>query len=258
MVNLIHTTLEETSNGTIAHITVDNQRKANTLNSAAIGEFNATLSQLDANPDIALVILTGAGEKVFIGGADIKEMSTLNTESARTFITNLHHVCHKIRYLHAPVIARVNGLALGAGMEIAAACDMVVACPHAAFAMPEVRVGIPSVIDAALLPKILGVGLARDLVMTGRMLSAEEAHVAGFVQRLAKATSLDDEIQIVIDEILAGGRHAVALQKQLCNDWENNPLASSIQIGIETFAHSYDTTEPKTMMENFINRDRNI
>lgn len=256
MVNLIQTIIEETPKGTIARITIDNQVKANTLNSAAIGDLNTTLSELDANPDIALVILTGAGEKVFVGGADIKEMSTFDTVTARTFITNLHHVCHKIRYLHAPVIARVNGLALGAGMEIAAACDMVVACQHAAFAMPEVRVGIPSVIDAALLPRILGVGLARDLVMTGRILSAAEAHVAGLVQRLAEENTLDDAVQIVIDEILAGGRHAIALQKQLCNDWENNSLASSIQIGIETFAHSYDTVEPKTMMESFINRDR--
>ncbi|USG60988.1 enoyl-CoA hydratase-related protein [Sneathiella marina] len=256
MVNLINTTIEDTPDGAIALITIDNQRKANTLNSAAIGDLNRSLSELHSNPDIALVILTGAGDKVFIGGADIKEMSTLNTESARTFITNLHHVCHKIRYLHAPVIARVNGLALGAGMEIAAVCDMVVACQHAAFAMPEVRVGIPSVIDAALLPRILGAGLARDLVMTGRMLSAADARVAGFVQRLAEETTLDEEIQTVIDEILAGGRQAISLQKQLCNDWENNPLASGIQIGIETFAHSYDTAEPKTMMERFLNRDR--
>jgi enoyl-CoA hydratase len=256
MVNLIQTAIEETPNGAIARITINNQQKANTLNSAAIDDLNKTLSQLDKNADIALVILTGAGEKVFVGGADIKEMSTLNTETARTFITNLHHACHKIRYLHAPVIARVNGLALGAGMEIAAACDMVVASQHAAFAMPEVRVGIPSVIDAALLPRILGVGLARDLVMTGRMLSAADAHVAGLVQRLAEENALDDAVQIVIDEILAGGRQAISLQKQLCNDWENNPLASSIQIGIETFAHSYDTAEPKTMMESFINRDR--
>lgn len=256
MVNLIQTKFEETPKGVIARITINNQRKANTLNSAAIHALNTSLSDLDAKPDIALVILTGAGGKVFIGGADIKEMSTLNPESARSFITNLHHVCHKIRYLHAPVIARVNGLALGAGMELAAACDMVVAGHNAAFAMPEVRVGIPSVIDAALLPRILGVGLARDLVMTGRMLSATEAHVAGFVQRLAPENALDEAVQVVIDEILAGGRHAITLQKQLCNDWENNPLASSIQIGIESFAHSYDTAEPKTMMESFLNRDR--
>jgi enoyl-CoA hydratase len=256
MGKVIHTSIEVTARGNIARVTIDNQTKANTLNTAAIKELTAVFTDLDGNPDIAIVILTGAGEKTFVGGADIKEMATLNSETARTFITNLHHVCHKIRYLHAPVVARINGLALGAGMEIAAACDMVVACQKAAFAMPEVRVGIPSVIDAALLPRILGVNLARDIVMTGRMLSAAEAHTAGFVQRLAEDDRLDDEVNTVIDEILAGGRHAIALQKQLCNDWENNSLSSGIQIGIETFAHSYDTAEPKTMMESFINRDR--
>lgn len=256
MAKFIITDIEDKPEGKVARLTIDNQRKLNTLNSAVIGELNETLTLLDKDKDIAVLILTGAGNKSFIGGADISEMAGLTPDSARSFITNMHHACHKVRYFHAPVIARVNGLSLGAGMELAATCDMIVACKSAQFAMPEVRVGIPSVIDAALLPRILGFNLARDLVLTGRSLSAADAKQAGLVQRLAEDNSLDDETDKVIAEILQGGRKAIALQKQLCNDWENTPLRDGIQLGIEAFSNAYENTEPRQMMEAFLNRPR--
>ena len=256
MATFVKTEIEDRAAGKVARVTIDNQKKLNTLNSAIIRELNEAFTALDKNKDIAIVILTGAGDKAFIGGADIAEMATLDPASARSFITNMHHLCHKVRYLHAPVVARVNGFSLGAGMELAATCDMIVACESAKFAMPEVRVGIPSVIDAALLPHILGVGLARDLVLTGRMLSATEARDAGFVQRLTKDDKLDAGIETVIEEILAGGRNAMVIQKELCNDWENNSLRDGIQLGIEAFSHSYESGEPKKMMDAFLNRSR--
>ncbi|MAZ03581.1 MAG: enoyl-CoA hydratase [Sneathiella sp.] len=256
MTKFILTELEDQPEGKVARLTVDNQRKLNTLNSHVIRELDETITDLDKDKDIAVLIISGAGNRSFIGGADITEMAKLNPMSARSFITNMHHVCHKVRYFHAPVVARVNGFCLGAGMEFAASCDMIVACKSAEFAMPEVRVGIPSVIDAALLPRILGYNLARDLVLTGRRMGAAEAHNADFVQRLAEDTALDAEVDKVITEILAGGRNAMAIQKELCNDWENNSLRDGIQLGIEAFARSYESNEPKRMMENFINRPR--
>jgi enoyl-CoA hydratase/carnithine racemase len=256
MGNFITTEIEETPRGNIARVTIDNQRKLNTLNSTAIRELSATFSRIDKDQSVAVVVLTGAGDKAFVGGADITEMAALDPTSARTFISNLHHACHKARYLRVPVIARINGIALGAGMELAAACDMVVASESAGFAMPEVRVGIPSVIDAALLPRILGTNLARDLVLTARTLSASEAHACGLVQRLAAEGKLDEAVDTVIEEILASGRQAIEIQKRLCNDWDNNTLADGIQLGIEAFAQSYESDEPKTMMNEFINRKR--
>ncbi|WP_288901699.1 enoyl-CoA hydratase [uncultured Sneathiella sp.] len=256
MAKFIITEIEDKPEGKVARVTIDNQRKLNTLNSSVIGELSKTLTRLDNDKDIAILILTGAGNKSFIGGADISEMAGLTPDSARSFITNLHHACHKVRHFHAPVVARVNGLSLGAGMELAAACDIIIACKSAQFAMPEVRVGIPSVIDAALLPRILGFNLARDLVLTGRSLDATEAKQAGFVQRLVEDNALDDETDRVIEEILEGGRNAISIQKQLCNDWENNTLRDGIQLGIDAFSHAYESTEPRQMMEAFLNRPR--
>src|SRR6185503_218248 len=111
-----------------------------------------------------VVVLTGAGERAFIGGADINEMAELDEESARVFISQLHEACAALRNLPVPVIARISGYCLGAGLEIAASCDLRVAADHSTFGMPEVRVGIPSVIEAALLPRLIGWGMAARLI----------------------------------------------------------------------------------------------
>lgn len=256
MANFVETAIETRELGQIARVTVHNQRKLNTLNSAVIGELDAAFDQLGRNEEIAAVILTGAGNKAFIGGADIGEMAGLNPQTARNFITGMHHVCRKVRFLDIPVIARVNGYSPGAGMELAASCDMIIACEKAVFGMPEVRIGVPSVIDAALLPRIIGVNRARDLVLTGRSWTAREAFEAGLVQRLCEDDALDQETDTAIEEILQSGREAIRLQKKLCNDWENNPLSTGIQLGIEAFAQSFTTDEPATLMQQFLNRDR--
>lgn len=247
---------EKTENGTVCRVTIDNQKKLNTLNSKILAELKTCFQDLQQDTDLAVVVLTGAGDKAFIGGANINEMAGLNPQTARAFITNLHEVCAAIRALPVPVIARVNGYCLGAGMEVAAICDLIIADGKAEFAMPEVRVGIPSVIEAAILPRILGVGLARDLVMTARTMYAEEAHRVGFIQRMAKTGDLDHATDIAVQEILAGGKRAIKLQKELCNAWENLTVEEGIKRGIDTFSKAFETDEPSKMLNAFIHRER--
>jgi enoyl-CoA hydratase/carnithine racemase len=221
-----------------------------------LGQLQETFEALKKDTSLAAVVLTGAGTKAFIGGANIYEMAELDPTTAREFITRVHNFCAAIRDLHVPVIARINGVCFGAGMEIAAVCDIVVAEASASFAMPEVHVGIPSVVEAAVLPQILGVGLARDLVMTGRSLDGLEAKEAGFVQRLAKSGKLDETVQQTLDQILLGGRNAIRLQKLLCNAWEEESMSKSVQMGIDMFAKSFEGDEPKKMLGAFVNRKR--
>src|SRR5213592_3594368 len=135
----------------------------------------STIEELEADPALRLVILTGAGERAFVGGADINELAALDQDSARDLITLVHRCCDGFRRLPVPVIARIDGYALGAGLELAAACDLRVASDRAQFGMPEVRVGIPSVVEAALLPQLIGYGRARRLLLTGVTIDAEEA-----------------------------------------------------------------------------------
>ena len=162
---------------------------------------------------IRALVLTGLGGRAFIGGADIREMRELTEASAHTLISLLQRCCGVLHEFPVPVIARINGLCLGAGLEIAACCDLRIAVETAQFAMPEVHVGIPSVIDAARLPGLIGVGRTRDLVMTGRWIDGREALSWGLVERLVGVDELDVILDEWVDGILAAGPRASKIQK---------------------------------------------
>jgi enoyl-CoA hydratase/carnithine racemase len=202
---------------------------------------------LAADPQLRLVVLTGAGERAFVGGADIGELAALDRESAREFITLVHRCCNAFRRLPVPVIARIDGYALGAGLELACACDLRVASGRALFGMPEVRIGIPSVVEAALLPKLIGHGRARRLLLTGETIGAAEALAWGLVDVVAPPEVLDEAVEDLAGPILAAGPNAIRLQKSLILDWEELPTAAAVQRGIDCFVGAYDTDEPARM-----------
>jgi enoyl-CoA hydratase len=159
----LHT--EARARGRVAFVAIDNQRKLNSLSSEVMAEFVATFHGLAADPELRAVVLTGAGDKAFIGGANIDEMAAVTTPAeGRAFILKVHGCCQAVRDLPVPVIAAVNGFCLGAGLEVAAACDMRLAADTAIFGMPEVRLGIPSVVEAALLPGLIGWGRTRRIL----------------------------------------------------------------------------------------------
>src|SRR5262249_14744219 len=153
--------------------------------------------------------------RAFIGGADIPTMAALNAAGAEGFITALHHAIAALRRIPVPVIARINGYCLGAGMEIAVGCDLRVASDNAVFGLPEVKVGIPSVIEAALLPRLVGWGRAAQLVLLGETIDATEALRIGLVEKVVPQTELDAAVDAWLDAILAAGPRAVRLQKAL-------------------------------------------
>ena len=165
--------------GHLARVTVDNPTRLNVLNTELIRQLTVAIRTLEPDPQLRCVVLTGAGERAFIGGADIREMVRLDTTTAHPFISRLHLAVCGDRELPVPVIARIRGYCLGAGLEIAASCDLRVASDDATFAMPEVKVGIPSVIEAALLPRLVGAGRARELVYTGKSISARRRRTVG-------------------------------------------------------------------------------
>jgi enoyl-CoA hydratase/carnithine racemase len=240
--------------GRIATLTVDNPAKLNVLDAAGIAALERTLHKLAADDALRVVILRGAGSRAFIGGADIRAMAGLDRASARSFITGLHRACQAIRRLPVPVIARIEGYALGAGLEIAASCDLRVAADSAKFGMPEVKVGIPSVIEAALLPRLVGWGRARRLLYTGEIIDAGTAERWGLVERVVAPSELEAAIEEWAAAILAAGPQAIRLQKALIGEWEELSLAEAIERGIEAFAGAYETREPAERMGAFLRR----
>jgi enoyl-CoA hydratase len=240
----------------VVRLTICNAGSLNILGSAAINGVRAGLEVLATERAIRVLVIAGQSEKSMIGGADIKEMATLDQASAEKFITGLRDLCEAVRAFPAPVIARMPGWCLGGGLEFAAACDFRIAAHDAKFAMPEVRVGIPSVIHAALLPRLIGWGRARWLVMTAATIDAPTALNWGLVDAVTGEGQLDAEVEKVVEMLLECGPQALRAQKALLKQWEELPLKESVDLSIGVFGQSFLTDEPHRMMQGFIDRKR--
>src|SRR5579872_462801 len=207
--------------GFVARITIDRAAKLNALDRTLMAEIIDAMTGLTDDPALRLAVVTGAGGgRAFIGGADIDELATLDADSARAFITAVHVCCDAFRHLAVPAIARIDGYALGAGLELAAACDFRIASDRSVFGMPEVRIGLPSAVEAALLPGLIGPARTRKLLLTGDNIGADEALAWGLVDRIVPAEELDAAVETLAGSILAAGPYAVRLQKSLILDWE--------------------------------------
>jgi enoyl-CoA hydratase len=196
----------------------------------------------------------GAGDKSFIGGANLKEMAGFVRDAASEGPTLTHRICEAIRRTPVPVIARINGWCLGAGLEIAAACDMRAAVATARFGMPEVLFGLPSGMEACLLPHLIGWGKTRELVFTGRHIDCAEAMQCHLIERMAAPDELDQAVENWVGAILAAGPNAIRSQKELIRDWERMSLADAVQQGIRAVAAAHGSDEARRLMKAFVQR----
>jgi enoyl-CoA hydratase/carnithine racemase len=242
--------------GRIAWLTVNNPERRNALGMAGKRAIADAFNALANHAQLRAVVITGAGDKSFIAGADINEMKDLDAAGAEHEHRLTHIANQAIRDCPVPVIARVNGYCLGFGMELAAACDIRIGAENGKFGMPEVHVGIPSGMEAALLPRLIGWGKAAELVLTGDVIDAREAYRIGFLQRLVSADHLDAEVERCLTSLLAGGERVMRLQKALLHDWERLPLPEAIEAGIAACVRARETDEPRRMMQAFIDRKR--
>jgi enoyl-CoA hydratase len=248
--------LDLRENGVVAHVAMENPGKLNAGSPALIASLQATFEDLAENDDLRCAVLTGVGDRAFMAGADITWLSDLTPDTGRAFITGLHRAAAAIRSLPVPVIGRLRGYCLGAGLELAAACDFRVADTSFVMGMPEVRVGLPSVIEAALFPGIVGWGKTREMLLTGADYSAQDALEMRFVERLVGADELDAAVGTWVEQILANGPLAVRSQKALIAKWERLPLEDAIEAGIDHLSDAYLTDEPRRLMEPFIKKQR--
>ena len=243
--------------GRVAFVSIAAAHRLNLLDSALMRRFAGAMAGLSAEAGLRAVVLSGAASRPFVGGADIREMGALRDGAeARAFIELVHGCCRAVRDCPAPVIARIEGYALGAGLELAAACDLRIAAEGARFGMPEVRVGIPSVVEAALLPMLIGWGRARRLLLLGEIIGAAEALEWGLVERVVPAGGLDGAVEEWLGHLDAAGPLASRSQKALMRRWENLPADGAIAAGVDAFAAAWDSDEPARMMRRFLDRPR--
>ena len=248
--------VEVTSEGGVATITISDEKRMNLMNTPTMERLLAAGEELMAVGELRLVILTGGGDKAFIGGADINELAALDTGKATAFITLVHRVCHLFRSLPVPTIARINGFCLGAGMEVAASCDLRIGAHESRYGMPEVQLGLPSVVEAVMLPTLIGWGRTREILYTGEVFGAERAEQIGFLEKTAPLSGLDEAMRPWIEAILAAEPGAIRIQKRLIESWLETGVAAGVQESIDAFARAFRSPAPAERLKAFLERPR--
>ena len=221
----------------IATITFNRPKALNALNGELLGELSQALGEVAANEEVRVLILTGAGEKSFVAGADITELATYGPLQAKSFAQQGQAIINTLQSLTIPVIAAVNGFALGGGSEMALACDFIYASENANFGLPEISLGIiPGFGGTQRLPRLIGANLAKEMIFTGKMIPAAEAREIGMVNKVFAPEALMEETLKTARVIAAKGKVSLRAAKQSVNRGLNVDLATGLDIECDAFA----------------------
>lgn len=242
--------------GTVAVLTINRPKALNALNSAVLDELNEAIDAIDLN-EVRALIITGAGEKSFVAGADIGEMSNLTKEQGEAFGKKGNDVFRKIETLPIPVIAAVNGFALGGGCEISLACDIRICSENAVFGQPEVGLGItPGFGGTQRLARTIGVGMAKQLIYTARNIKAPEALRIGLVNAVYPIEELMGAAKKMASIIASNAPIAVRNCKKAINDGLQTDIESGVEIEEKLFGDCFETEDQRYGMAFFLDRNK--
>jgi len=228
----------------IATITFNRPKTLNALNPDTVRELKAALEEVSAREDVGVVLLTGAGEKAFIAGADIPIFREFTSIEAMDFALLGQGVLEYIERMPQPVIGVINGFALGGGCEVAMACDLLIAADTAKFGQPEVNLGlIPGYGGTQRLPRLVGRNIAKEMVLTGDMISAQRAHDIGLVNKVVPAADLMSTARDIAKKILSRGPVAVRTAKMAMNRGLDLDLGNACALEASLFAAGFSTAD---------------
>ena len=242
------------SNG-IAEVIINRPKALNALNNQTITELGEVINEISKRKDIKTVIITGAGEKAFVAGADIVEMKDLNSMEARDFSRLAQKVFSDIENMPQIVIAAVNGYALGGGCELSMACDIRLASKKAKFGQPEVNLGIlPGFAGTQRLPRLVGKGIAKELIFSTDMIDAEEAHRIGLANKVYESEELMDKARELANKIMSKSPVGVRLAKAAINNGLNMATESAYNYEADLFALCFSTEDQLEGMNAFVDK----
>ncbi len=241
--------------GNLATITINRPKALNALNSDTLKDLDVVIDAIEKDDEIYAVILTGAGDKAFVAGADITEMKDLNTMEGRNFSILGNKVFRRIETLEKPVIAAIPGFALGGGCELAMACDIRIASEKAKFGQPEVGLGItPGFGGTQRLARHVGMGRAKELIFTARLVKAEEALRIGLVNKVVEPEKLMEEAKAMANMIIANAPVAVKLSKAAINRGMQCDIDTALMYEAEAFGGCFSTLDQKEGMTAFVEK----
>jgi len=239
----------------IATITFNRPEVLNALNEASLQEFSNALDAVASDKDIRVLVLTGAGEKSFVAGADITEFLRFNVLKAKLFAETGHGVVNRLQELPIPVIAAVNGYALGGGCEVVLGCDFIYAAENAMFGLPEINLGIiPGFGGTQRLPRLVGKNMAKEMIFTGKMISAAEAHAVGLVNTVCSQDQLMAEVMKTAATMASKGRASLRSAKQAINSGMDVDLKTGCRIEIDAFAICLSSADAKEGTTAFLEK----
>jgi enoyl-CoA hydratase/carnithine racemase len=236
----------------LARLTLD-RPPLNVLTPPLIDILGAAFRELGADPALRVVVLGGAGS-AFSAGVDVAAMKDLDAAGARALIGALRTTIRALEEVPVPTIARLHGHVLGGALELVLACDLRIAAASCRLGMPEITVGIPSVIQAALLPGLVGWGRTAELLLGGRSIDGAEAERWGLVNRAVEEDALDREVESWVDRFLGLPPDALRLQKALLTRWRRVDLDTAVALSVDAFVRAYATDEPRRAMQTFLER----
>ncbi|MDI3478078.1 MAG: enoyl-CoA hydratase [Thermoanaerobacterium sp.] len=236
----------------VAIITINRPKSLNALNYETLKELDSALDKAEDDKDVKVVIITGSGEKAFVAGADIAEMRNMTPLEAKKFSEYGQSVFRKIETLSKPVIAAVNGFALGGGCELSMACDIRIASKNAKFGQPEVGLGIiPGFSGTQRLPRIIGTSKAKELIFTGEMINSDEAYRIGLISKIVELSDLIEESKKLAKTIMSKSQIAISLAKEAINKGMETDIDTGNTIEAEKFSLCFTTEDQKEGMNAF-------
>ncbi len=244
--------------GRVGTLTLNRPDVLNALSWRMLEEIEEAVREVARDPEVIVLVITGAGERAFCAGIDVAESQSHDWLAARAIGQRIHATDDAVRRLEKPVIARVRGLCLGAGLELAVSCDLIVAAEDARFGFPHMRIGIPSIVEAGILPQAIGIFRTRELCFTADYWDARKAEHVGLVNRAVPVADLDREVDALAAKLCQWSPLAMAIQKDIIHKWMTADLETAIDFSINSVAINFASHDQKEGMAAFLEKRKPV
>ena len=242
----------------VATLTLNRPEVLNALTWRMLEEIEDAVREIERDEGVIVVVVSGGGERAFCAGIDVGAVRGLDMLGARAIGKRIHATDNALRVLEKPVIAKVRGLCLGAGLELAVSCDLIVAAEDARFGFPHMRIGIPSIVEAGILPQAIGIFRTKELCFTADYWDARKAEQVGLVNRVVAAADLDREVDALAAKLCQWSPLAMAIQKDIIHKWMTTDLEAAIDFSINSVAINFASEDQKEGMSAFLEKRRPV